>query len=482
MSTLDFQLDVLHPDRSPRPDGSVGTRGDVIKLLNRITFGFTSSEYAVARSLGWTRYLESQLNHLAIDDSVLDARLTSAEFPLLFLTPEELVAANTSDVRNQLIRARLVRAVQSRRQLFERVVDLWTDHFNIWLFSDSPIQTQKAWDDLNVIRAHALASFPEMLVASAHSPSMLEYLNNDTNTAANTNENYARELLELHTMGVTGGYTQQDVEEVARCFTGWTFHPTNSTTPSLRATFRFNPGTHDTGTKIVLGHVIAGASGPSGQQDGETVLKILAGHPSTARFIAGKLLRHFWGDNPPESLITSIAGVYSFTQGDIKAMLRAIFNPNLNPPLDVKFKRPFHMIASCIRATGAALGTPANMQNILTSAGQLPFNWSPPDGYPDTLVDWSGLLLPRWSFAAALANSEYGSTNAVDLTQFLLGVPTPHTAASIVARIDERLFGGRMPGEERNALSTYLLPNPPTTARIREAIGLALGSPAFQWC
>lgn len=482
MSTLDYQLDRLRPDSAPRPTAGIGNRGDVRTLLDRITFGFTASDYASARLMGWGGYLEWQLNHLLIDDSALDTRLMSAEFPTLWLTPEELVAASTTDVRNQLIRARLVRAAFSRRQLFERLVDFWTDHFNIWLFSDSPIQTQKAWDDLNVVRAHALASFPEMLVASAHSPSMLEYLNNDTNTAANTNENYARELLELHTMGVDGGYTQTDVEEVARCFTGWTFYPTNFAQANLRGTFRFNAGNHDTGPKVVLGHIIPGSSGPSGQQDGETVLKILAGHPSTARFIATKLLRHFWGDDPPESLIGMVAGVYSLTQGDIKAMLRAIFNPNLNPPLAPKFKRPLHLIASAIRATGAALGTPANMQNILTSAGHLPFNWSPPDGYPDTLVAWSGLLLPRWSFGASLMNSEYGSTNAVDINAFLAGVPTPLTADAVVARINDRLFGGRMPGEERAALAAYLLPNPPTTARIREAVGLAIGSPAFQWC
>lgn len=479
MSTLDVMPGFFKIDSALRPDRSITGNLNLFGLVNRMTFGFTREEYALARARGWTGYLEYHLNHFAIDDSILDARLAGAEFPTLSMTPDQLQSQNNSDTQNQLIRARLLRAVFSRRQLFERVVDMWTDHFNIWLYADGLPPYQKTWDDANVIRPHALATFPEMLAASAHSPAMLEYLNNDTNTAASPNENYAREIMELHTLGVDGGYTQNDVQEVARCFTGWTFWGRNaSTPPGLAYTFRYNASNHDNGQKIVLGHIIPAGGG---QQDGELVLKILAGHPSTARFIGYKLLRYFWGDNPPRSLVDSLAQVYLATQGDIKAMLRIVFHPQLSPPLDFKFKRPFHLIASALRATGATVTTPGNLQNAMISSGQLPFNWIPPDGYPDSLVAWSGLLLPRWNFGASLMNNEYSGTS-VNINTFLAGVPTPLTAANVARRINEALMGGFMPGAELAALTGYLLPDPPTTTRIREAVGLAIGSPAFQWC
>jgi len=480
MSALGTTLDVLQFDTNTgKQRKSVLPTGDLLGLVKRITFGFTKSEYQFARSRGYSGYLEHQLNHLAIDDSALDARLAGLEFPTLTMTPEQLGLANGSDVQNQLVRARILRAVFSKRQLFERVVDVWTDHFNIWLFDDGLEPQQKTWDDANVIRAHALGTFPEMLAASAHSPVMLEYLNNDTNIASAPNQNYARELMELHTMGVDGGYTQDDVLQVARCFTGWRYYDANTTNTALRYTFQFRSSQHDNSQKIVLGHIIAAGGG---QQDGETVLKILVAHPSTATYVATKLLRHFWGDTPPQSLINSVASVFTATQGDIKAMLRAIFRADLDPASEAKFKRPFHLFASALRATGATVATPGNLQTALIGSGHSPFNWQTPDGYADTLTAWSGLLLPRWNFGASIMNSEYGSSAVVvDLPTLLIGVPAPYTAAAIVKRINELLFGGFMPGPEAAALTTYLSPGAPTTAKIREAIGLAIGSPAFQW-
>lgn len=449
---------------------------DVVGLVNRITFGLTSAEVMLAQSLGCNGYLEYQLNHAAIDDSALDLRLAGAEFPTLTMTPEILGTQNSGDTQNQLIRARLVRAVFSRRQLFERMVDVWTDHFNIWLF-DGISTNQKTWDDANVIRANALGSFPAMLIASAHSPAMLDYLNNNTNTRTAPNENYARELMELHSLGVDGGYTQEDVQQVAKCFTGWTYYGGSTNPSNLRYTFRYNSGTHDNTQKTVLGHIIP-ANG--GQQDGETVLQILAYHPSTARYISKKLLRHFWGDDPPDHLIEQIAKVYSGTGGDIKSMLRAILNNYLSPLPRPKFKRPFHHMVSGLRALNAVVSTPGNLQNQMISTGHLPFNWQTPDGYPDSLTAWSGLLLPRWNFGASLMNSQFAGTT-VDTTALLAGLPSPLTAVDVTGRINQLLFAGRMPASEQTSLTSYLLPNPPSTTRIREAIGLAVGSPGFQW-
>jgi uncharacterized protein (DUF1800 family) len=317
-----------------------------------------------------------------------------------------------------------------------------------------------------------------MLSASAHSPCMLDYLNNDTNTASAPNENYARELMELHTLGVDGGYTQQDVQQVARCFTGWTYFGGSTTPSSLRYTFRFQASNHDNGQKIVLGNIIPAGGG---QQDGETVLQILAAHPSTARFIATKLLRHFWGDSPPPSLVGSVAQMYASTQGDIRSMLRVILSQYITPAAQPKLKRPFHHMVSGLRALNAVVSTPGNLQTQMVSSGHSPFNWQPPDGYPDTVAAWSGLLLPRWNFGASLLNSQFTGVT-VDTVALTAGLPAPLTAASVVARINSLMFGGSMPAAEQTSLTTYLLPNTPTAARIREAFGLAIGSPSFQWC
>lgn len=475
MSVLSNYPEILDVEATLRPRPSLNPPLNLVGLITRITFGLTTSELAQAKSLGYMGYLEEQLNHHAIDDSVLAARLAGAEFPTLTMTPEQLAAANTSDVRNQLIRARLIRAVFSRRQLYERMVDLWTDHFNIWLYVDGIAGNQKTWDDATVIRPYALGNFKSMLVASAHSPTMLDYLNNNTNTLTAPNENYARELLELHSLGVDGGYTQQDVQEVARCFTGWTYWGGSTNPSQLRYTFRFNPGTHDNGQKIVLGNIIAAGGG---QQDGETVLKIVANHPSTSRFVARKMLRHFWGDHPPDSLVESVASVYRSTDGDIKSMLRVILNPYAPPP-EPKFKRPFHLFASGLRALNATINTPGNLQNDLIASGQLPFNWDPPDGYPDTLADWSGLLLPRWNFGAKLLNNQYGGTT-VDTNYLKSGLAAPISGAAVAKRINAMMFGGLLPKQEQDALTAYLGATPNDT-RIREAYGLAIGSPAFQW-
>lgn len=478
MSVLDSMSDIMRVEMSLRQSNrSVAPLG-LIELVNRITFGFTNTEYQLARNLGYQGYLERHLNHLSIDDSALNARLAGPEFPTLTMTPDVLLAQASGDVQNQLTRARILRAIYSNRQLFERMVDFWSDHFNIYLFEGIAV-TQKTYDDASVIRPHALGNFPMMLSASAHSPSMLNYLNNDTNTASAPNENYAREIMELHTLGVDGGYTQADVQSVARCFTGWTYYGTTTNPANLRYTFRFNSGNHDNGQKIVLGNIVPAGGG---QQDGETVLQILANHPSTARFIAKKMLKHFWGEDPPQELILSIAKVYTKTQGDIKSMMRAILDPTSGYFPQPRFKRPLHLMVSAMRALDGTITTNSvgSLQSPLSQCGHTPFGWSPPDGYPDTLLAWSGLLLPRWSYGAALMNDQYSGVR-VDVNALVAGIPAPLSAAKIVTRLNDRLFGRKMPASEREALTAYLLPDPPTTARIREATGLAVGSPAFQW-
>ena len=232
----------------------------------------------------------------------------------------------------QLISNRIVRGVYSERQLQEVMTDFWFNHFNV--FWDKGADRWLTTDfEMNTIRPNALGKFKDLLLATAQSPAMLFYLDNHLSTAPSAvvqraiqnnanrkpgiNENYARELMELHTLGVDGGYTQKDVTEVARALTGWTIDR-----PRMTANFIFRPAMHDRGEKTVLGQRIP-ANG--GIQDGQRVIDILVQHPSTARFISTKLVRRFVSDNPPQSLVDKVAATYTKTGGDIREMLRTIF-------------------------------------------------------------------------------------------------------------------------------------------------------------
>lgn len=437
------------------------------KLIDRITYGVTPAELALAQSLGYQGYLEYHLNHLAINDSEVETRLA----PLLTLTQSYSVLdpQTSAFVRNELTEAAIYRAMLSKRQLFERMVEMWTDHFNI----DIQIaERYKTIDDRAVIRANALGTFPALLSASAQSPAMLYYLNNDVSTASNPNENYARELMELHTLGVNGGYTQQDVQQVALCLTGWTIWPRSSGT-TLHGTFRYNNANHNQGTKTVLGTPIPSNGG---QQDGLTVLNILTNHPSTARYIAFKMCRHFLGYDVADSIVSRVAAAYTSSGGDIKAMLRVVLAPQHIAAATPKLKRPFHHFIAALRQVGAGVTSTSTLRSRLNEAGNAPFSWNTPDGYPDKLSHWAGNLMVRWNFGASMISGISGIT--IDDATFYAGATT---ADQMIARIDERLFGNRMNPTDRERIRQFLLPSPPSTTRRREAIGLAVGSPGYQW-
>ncbi len=443
-------------------------------LVRRASMGLTAAELASAESppAGYSDYVDWQLDYENIaEDAALLARLSALT---TLTTPAYLLAdLPQNQVVNELIEAAILRGVFSTRQLFERMVEFWTDHFNIDIRNgiDSFLKTV---DDREVIRTHALGTFPDLLRASAMSPAMLYYLDNVVSVAGNPNENYARELMELHTLGVNGGYTQQDVVEVARCFTGWTMYQRAINPPELRYTFRYNSAIHDNGQKVVLGNVIPAGGG---QNDAFAVLDILATHASTAAFISGKLCRWFWGENPPQSLVDAVAATYTATGGDIREMVRTLFANTDENAAGVRYKRPYHIVVSGLRATGATITSTGGLRTQLTAAGQLPFHWSPPDGYPDALDRWVGLILPRWNFAASLLNGNIaGSSVSIDA---LLG--GANTADAVADVIDDKLFGGAMPADQKTKIRDYLLPNPPSTTRKRDAVGLALSAPEFQW-
>jgi uncharacterized protein (DUF1800 family) len=384
------------------------------------------------------------------------------------------------DVLRQLSQAALLRAVYSHWQLRERLVDLWTNHFNIYARKNRGAYYTPT-DQANVIRAHALGTFPDLLRASARSPAMLGYLDNEANRKGVPNENYARELLELHTLGVNGGYTQRDVREVARCLTGWTIEDRFL---RRRGTFRFAAERHDNGEKIVLGHRIPAGGG---EGDGERVLDIVCAHPSTARFIAGKLIRYFLGEGDQaisDAWTGRLAAIYTETGGDIRAMLRPLLLSDdlvAGPPI---LKRPFDFVVSSLRALYADTDGGAALQTHLTAMGQPLHEWPLPDGYPDTTHAWTGSLLARWNFAFALTTHQIAGTtlDLSGLARAAGGGNGDKQADALVA-----LTLARHPDESEHArvlrdrVAGYLTAAVPGNNRLAEAAALCLAAPQFQW-
>jgi uncharacterized protein (DUF1800 family) len=454
-----------HTSRPPAP----AANGDaLLRLVRRITNGITEEELDLARSLGFRRYLEYHINYASIADTATDAYV-AARCPALALSGTGLYQQDQNALLLQLAEATMYRAAFSKRQLYERMVHFWSDHFTIYY---PKVNYLKLLDDRLVIRPNALGRFPNLLRASAHSPAMLEYLDNTRSRAGNVNQNYARELMELHSLGVDGGYTQTDVEEVTRCFTGWTI--------AGRGDFRFDPSGHDFGAKTVLGRSIPAmpsSAGAAGVQDGETVLDMLLVHPSTASFIATKLIRWLLQYDPPTALVTKVAATFTRTGGDVPAMLRDILTPANLLAAPAKYKQPYQLVVSALRATAPRV---TNLSAIsggqMRIIGQPLFQWEDPDGYPDAIDWWAGLILQRWNFASYLSTQNNASVT-VDVA-WLTQAGTP---AAIASAIDRRLFGGAMPAELRQQIQAHAAAAPITATRVRETLALALSSSAFQW-
>jgi uncharacterized protein (DUF1800 family) len=307
---------------------------------------------------------------------------------------------------------------------------------------------------------------------------MLVYLDGKENKKAGPddvpNENYARELLELHTLGVHGGYTQKDVYEVARCLTGWRLR-----TKWRRGTVFFEPTLHDDGTKSILGHLIPSGLG---ERDLERVVDIVADHPSTARFIATKLVRRFVADQPPQLLVERVAAVFAETGGDIKSLVRTILKSDeFNGARGAKFKRPFHFVVSALRALGADTHAHAPLIEYLTRMGQGLFQHPTPDGYPDEAEPWLGGLLWRWNFAFALASNDVPSaTVSLDLLAHAIAGDGARPAPS---RLLAYFIGRSGSPAEIQALEDYVSSQGSTEdTQPASLAGLILASPAFQRC
>ena len=426
---------------------------------------------------------------------------------------------NPQMVVTELQRAALLRAVYSERQLYELMVGFWENHFSIFANKDDDRYLLTSYDR-DTIRPFALARFRDLLGATAHSPAMLFYLDNwrssvarpypatktkPAGTDGGLNENYARELMELHTLGVDGGYTQKDVQEIARCFSGWTIQK-----PNEEGLFLYRPGLHDNGEKIVLGHKIPAGGGLA---DGERVLDILAAHPATAHFIATKLARRFLSDDPPSSVIDRAAAVFLKTDGSIRETLRAIVtSPEFVSPATyrAKVRSPFEYVAAAMRALNAETDGDRPVLDAIGRMGQPVFGRITPDGYADRADQWlsSGAMVARFNFANALATNRMKGT-IINVAKLLPSVDQANKDSVAAQLIRLTVFGdvssGTRTALEKIARSGSVVNpvapapaanvsvgysgsgTPPKTASagpvspyISELITLLIGSPEFQ--
>jgi uncharacterized protein (DUF1800 family) len=503
-----------------------------IIALNRMGFGPRPGDIAAFNALGDTpqkaleAYVDQQLNPGAIDDSACDARIATYPYQTLGKSLAQLWSDHVRKAgipweerilpMRETEQVTFLRAIYSKRQLVEVLADHWHNHFNVY---GRDYWTAPVWVhyDRDVIRAHLLGNFRTMVQAVAQSPAMLYYLDNQSNSGGNPNENYARELFELHTLGAEnyfgvkpltvgpdGGfvhpapkdengrpllYIDEDVYGATTCFTGWRV---NGDTGA----FTFDASAHFPYQKIVLGQAIPAAQGI---EDGHDVLDLLACHPGTARYICRKLCRRLVSDHPPESLVEAAAAVFLANldaPDQLKRVVRTILlSEEFSTIWGEKIKRPFEYAVSLLRAAEADFAPDdGNFRWMYYQTGQELFSWNPPNGYPDFKEPWSGTmpLLQRWRLCNWLIEWKYGGEGANKEDRRL---PFPHpanvnTPATCVDHWARRLLGQRLPDHERIPIvdfmaqgrqADYTMPADEIADRLRHMIALIFMSPSFQW-
>ena len=438
--------------------GSPGAQdAEILHVLNRLTYGPRPGDVERVKAIGLEKWIDEQLAPARIDDSTLERKLARLETltldaqtiqrdyagPAMVERRERQLAGNgrrepgtgnrgmqagsplpdpgsrpMSDAQRRnrqvmanLEEAKLLRAIYSERQLEEILVDFWFNHFNVFA-GKGATRNYVGGYERDAIRPHVLGTFREMLGATAKHPAMLFYLDNWLSSAqgapraqrgrsSGLNENFARELLELHTLGVDGGYTQQDIVNVAKAFSGWTMQPRQG------SGFIFAANRHDRGEKIVLGQTIKAGGGES---DGDRVLDIVAAHPSTARHIATKLAVRFISDTPSKALIDRVAARFVSSKGDLREVMKTLLSSPEFLAADAyqsKVKTPLEFVASAIRATGADVRNAVPLARTLRDMGMPLYLCQPPTGYDDTATTWvsAGALVHRMNFAVDLAKN-----------------------------------------------------------------------------
>ena len=396
------------------------------------------------------------------------------------LRREAMVAQQPQQaVNSELIENKLYRAIYSNRQLEEVLVDFWMNHFNVFNGKGQD-RVYLTTFERDAIRPYVLGHFKDMLLATARHPAMLFYLDNFQSQVLRDdqpqgqpppgaqrpglNENYGRELMELHTLGVDGGYTQQDVIAVARAFSGWTIYDVGK-----YAEYQFNPATHDRKEKVILGHTLPAGRG---EQDGLDVIDILAHHPSTAKFISKELAQRFVADDPPQALVDRMAATFIKTDGDLRAVLQTMFSSvefMSDGAWQAKMKSPLEMVVSAVRAMNADVSDTFTLAQRIADLGEPLYGKVEPTGYPNTGEAWTNTagVLGRINFAAALSSGQVAGVK-VDVSRFNFKPPT--TVAG-------ELFGTAPSPQAMTAIDKGLQDKEATPSMI---ISLIMGSPDFQ--
>jgi uncharacterized protein (DUF1800 family) len=519
----------------PAPQPLMTGRERALQVLNRLAYGPRPGDLEKVEAEGVDAWTERQLHPESIPDAAVEERLKA--FPSLAMTGAQLMNAYPNMRRRRMLgllaapkpkdmvaeaaAAKLLRAVESERQLQEVLTDFWFNHFNV-----SAAKNEDRWlfipYERDVIRPRVLGKFRDLLGAVAHSPAMLVYLDNFQSTidaryapagaqeeiaemegamtkGANgkgrrklgLNENYARELLELHTLGVDGGYTQKDVTELARILTGWTIERPNKKNPAAvrDVGFRFNRRMHDPGTKVFLGETYAW----SGEAEGEKALDRLAADPHTAHFLALKLCRRFLSDVPPEDVVDRVAQRFTETGGDLRETYRAIFSsPEFRQKrfFRAKVKTPFEFVASALRVTGAEIRDPEKAARWLDGQGMPPYRCEPPTGWPDRAEPWvnAGALVARLKAAQNLFNRRPDAPASASPDAALAGADRKDGRA-LVLRLTKAYLGGEV-GERTLAALDKRVDDPEISGarlddkhrsyRLDRLGALVLGAPDFE--
>ena len=518
----------------PAPQPVMTDRERALQALNRLGYGPRPGDLEKVGAMGVDAWIELQLHPDRIPDPALSDRLKT--YPSLAMTGAQLMDAYPNmqrkrrfgifgdtkpprDVVLEMSAAKVLRAEMSERQLQEVLTDFWFNHFNV-----SAAKNQDRWlfipYERDVIRPRVLGKFRDLLGAVAHSPAMLIYLDNYQSTidaryapvgaqddiaemegtmAKNVkgrqklglNENYARELLELHTLGVDGGYTQKDVTELARILTGWTIEAPNkknaATVPDVQ--FRFNRRMHDPGGKVLIGEPYVW----SGEAEGEKALDRLARDPHTAHFIALKLCRRFLADVPPEEVVARVAKRFHDTDGDLRETYRAIFAaPEFwqKRYFRSKVKTPLEFVASALRVTGAEVRDPAKVARLIDGLGMPLYRCEPPTGWPDREDAWvnAGALVARLKAAQNLFNRRPDAPASASADAAAGGADRGDGRA-LILRLTDAYLGGVVAARTWDALLNRL--NDPEISGARlddkgrryrlDRLGaLVLGAPDFE--
>jgi uncharacterized protein (DUF1800 family) len=520
------------------PTSALTEDEQILHVLSRLGYGPRPGDVERVRRQGLGRWIAAQLRPESIPDEAVGQALAAyrtlgmsaadlaREYPVPpptvrrdvregDMSPREMREAYPPERRPYAITAELqsakvIRAIASERQLQEVMVDFWFNHFNVFAQKGAVRWMISAYER-EAIRPHAMGRFRDLVVATARHPAMLFYLDNWLSTRADftplagpargrrlgLNENYARELMELHTLGVDGGYTQEDVIEVARCFTGWTINR-----PDQGGGFVYRPQTHDGGAKRVLGHTIPAGGG---ERDGLEVIDLLVRHPSTARFVATKLVRRFVSDDPSPALVERVTRTFRDTDGDVRAMLVTIVTaPEFlsEAAYRAKIKKPLEVVASAARALDVRLAPPAtaggsglfgggySLARQVAQLGEPLYEAQPPTGHPDVAEAWvnTGALLARMNFALGLTQNRYPGVK-VDLTTALGAVDRGRPEA-VLDRVLALALNGRVTSETTAVLRAQL-DSPeirratsddrgPANTDVEKLVALVLGAPEFQ--